>query len=152
MRKKVHRQLPSKLCGFCGTWGKKKGEGNVPRYSAVHKSYPTGTGFSLPRKRTDASGQFSCKGDVYPESRSPAGSARSCSMGCGLQGAAGELSELDLAPETRHCGHSSKAGVWGVGTSSLPGTTSSAHGAVEGPSAEKCGICQHYLKAGCSLM
>lgn len=86
--------------------GAKKGERNVPRYSAVHKSYPTGTGFSLPRKRTNASGQFSCKGNVFPESRSPAGSPRSCSMSCGLQGSAGELSELDLAPKRRHCGRS----------------------------------------------
>lgn len=95
----------------------------MPRYSAVHKSYPTGTGFSLPRKRTNASGQFSCKGNVFPESRSPAGSPQSCSMGCGLQGAAGELSELNLAPKRRHCGHSSEAGAWGAGISSLPGAT-----------------------------
>lgn len=28
----------------------------------------------------------------------------------------------------------------------------SVHGAEEGPSVAKCGICQYYLKAGCSLM
>lgn len=73
-------------------------------------------------------------------------------MSCGLQGAAGELSELDLAPKKRHCGRSSEAGAWGAGTLPLPGATSSAHGAEEGTSAAKCGIHQHYLKAGCSLM
>lgn len=108
--------------------GAKKGERNVPRYSAVHKGCPTGSGFSLPRKRTDVSGQFFLKGNVFPESRSAAGSPRSCSMGCGLQGAAGELSELDLAPKRRNCGRSSEAGARGEGTLALPGATGSAHG------------------------
>lgn len=40
------------------------------------RANPQGPGFPCQGKGTDASGRFSCKGSVFPELRSPAGSPR----------------------------------------------------------------------------